>query len=45
MEFCTYGERFVTILIKDKKLLHFKVSKIGQILYVDKTAVLSMYEI
>ena len=25
-----------TILIKDKKLLHFKVSQLGQILHVDK---------
>ena len=27
---------FVTLLIKDKKLLHFKVSKLDQILCVDK---------
>ena len=27
-----------TVLIKDKKLLHFKVSQLGQILLVDKTS-------
>ena len=30
-------ESFVTILMKDKKLLHFKISKLHQILHVDKT--------
>ena len=40
MEFCTYGKILVAILIKDKKLLYFKVSKFGQILYVDKTGFL-----
>ena len=37
MECTIYGEHFATILIKDKKLLHIKVSKLGQILHVDKT--------
>ena len=40
MEFCTSDEIFVKMLIKDKKLLHFKVSKLGQILCVDKTGFL-----
>ena len=29
-------EKFVTMLIKTKELLHFKVFKLGQILHVDK---------
>ena len=32
----TYDKMLVTLLIKDKKLLHFKVSKLDQILCVDK---------
>ena len=28
MEFCAYGEILVAILIKDKKLLYFKVSNL-----------------
>ena len=37
MDFCTYDNILDTIPIKDKKLLHFKLSKSGQILHVDKT--------
>ena len=39
MDFCTYGHGDIvdTIWITDKKLLHFKLSKSGQILRVDKT--------
>ena len=37
MESCICDESFVTILMKDKKLLHFKISKLHQILHVDKT--------
>ena len=33
-------ETFVTMLIKTKDLLHFKVFKLGQILHVDKTCFL-----
>ena len=36
MEFCIYDD-IDTILITDKKLLHFKFSKSGQILCIDKT--------
>ena len=35
-----YVIKFVSILSKHKKLLHFKLSKLGQILQVDKTGVL-----
>ena len=37
MDFCIYDDILATILITDKKLLHFKLSKSGQILRVDKT--------
>ena len=37
MEFCIYDDLLDTIQITDKKLLHFKLSKSGQILHVDKT--------
>ena len=37
MDFCTYDDILDTIWITDKKLLHFQVSKLGQILCVDKT--------
>ena len=37
MDFCIHGDILDTVLITDKKLLHFKVSKSGQILHVDKT--------
>ena len=37
MDFCMYDDILDTILITDKKLLHFKLSKLGQILCVDKT--------
>ena len=37
MDFCTYDDILDTIPITDKKLLHFKPSKSGQILRVDKT--------
>ena len=40
MECCTYDEGFVTILIKDLKLLHYQVPKLGQVLHVDKTGFL-----
>ena len=36
MDFCTY-DILDTIWITDKKLLHFKLSKLGQILHVNKT--------
>ena len=39
MEFCTYDDILDTIWITDRKLLHFKLSKSGQILSVDKTGV------
>ena len=37
MDFCIYDDILDTIQITDKKLLHFKLSKSGQILSVDKT--------
>ena len=37
MDLCIYDDILDTILITDKKLLHFKLSKSGQILHVDKT--------
>ena len=37
MDLCIYNEILDLILITDKKLLHFKLSKSGQILRVDKT--------
>ena len=37
MGFCIYDDILDTIQITDKKLLHFKLSKSGQILRVDKT--------
>ena len=37
MDFCIYGDIFNAVLIIDKKLLRFKLSKSGQILHVDKT--------
>ena len=37
MDFCIYNEILDTNWITDKKLLHFKLSKLGRILYVDKT--------
>ena len=37
MDFCIYDDILDTILITDKKLLHFKLSKSGEILSVDKT--------
>ena len=40
MDFCIYDDIFVAIWITDKKLLHFKLSKSGQILHVDKTGFL-----
>ena len=40
MECCIYDDIFVAILVKDKKLLHFEVSQLGQILRVDKTGFL-----
>ena len=37
MDFCIYDDMLNTIQIIDTKLLHFKLSKSGQILYADKT--------
>ena len=37
MDFCIYDDTLNMIQITDKKLLHFKFSKSGQILRVDKT--------
>ena len=37
MDFCIYGDILDTIQITDKKLLHVKLSKSGQIVCVDKT--------
>ena len=36
MDFCIYDDILDTIQIIDKKLLHFKLLKSGQILCVDK---------
>ena len=40
MEHCTVQLKFVITLMKDKKLFHLKISKLGQILRVDKTGLL-----
>ena len=37
MDFCIYDDIFNMIQMTDKKLLHFKLSKSGQFLRVDKT--------
>ena len=37
MDFCIYDDILDMIQITDKKVLHFKLSKSGQILRVDKT--------
>ena len=37
MDFCIYDDILDKIGIANKKLLHFKLSKSGQILHVDKT--------
>ena len=37
MDFYIYDDIFNAVLIIDKKLLRFKLSKSGQILHVDKT--------
>ena len=37
MGFCIYDDILDTILITDKMLVHFKLSRSGQILNVDKT--------
>ena len=37
MDFCIYDDVLHTIQNTDKTLLHFKLSKLGQILRVDKT--------
>ena len=39
MDFCIYDDILHTIQIADKNLLHFKLSKSGQIWCVDKTCV------
>ena len=41
MDFCIYYDILDTIMITDKMLLHFKHSKLSQILHVDKTGFLS----
>ena len=38
MDFCLHDGILDTMSIMDKKLLHFKFSKSGQILRVDKTS-------
>ena len=38
MDVCIYDDILDAIWIADKKLLHFKLSKSGQILHVDKTS-------
>ena len=40
MECCIYDKMFDTLLIKDKQLLHRKLSKLGQILRLDKAGFL-----
>ena len=40
MECCIYDKIFDTLLIKEKQLLHRTVSKLGQILRVDKAGFL-----
>ena len=40
MDFCIYDDILDAILITDKNLLHFKLSKLGQIIRVDKTGFL-----
>ena len=37
MDFCIHDDIFNMLHIANKKLLHFKLSKSGQILHVDKT--------
>ena len=37
LDFCTHDDILDTTQITDKKLLHFKLSKLGQTLRVDKT--------
>ena len=37
IDFCIYDDFLDTLLVTSEKLLHFKLSKSGQILYVDKT--------
>ena len=37
MDFCIYDDILDMLQVTDKKLLHFKFSKSGQILLVDKT--------
>ena len=36
MDFCIYDNILDTILITDKKLLHFEISKSGQIIHVNR---------
>ena len=40
MDFCIYDDILLMIHVINKKLLHFKLSKSGQILHVDKTCFL-----
>ena len=37
MDFCIHDDIVDTILVTVKKLLHFKLSKSGQILHIDET--------
>ena len=37
MDFCIHDEILDTLLVTNKKVLHFKLSKSGQISHVDKT--------
>ena len=37
MDCCIYDDILDTLQVRDKKVLHFKFSKSGQILLVDKT--------
>ena len=36
IDFCIHNDTYVTIFIENKKLLHFKLSKLGQFLHVHK---------
>ena len=40
MDYCISDDMLDTILITNKKLLHFKLSKLGEILHVGKTSFL-----
>ena len=40
IDFCICGANLDTIRITDKKLLRFTLSKLGQVLHIDKTGFL-----